>query len=216
MNARQIGPLNLGAKPYVRKKSQIVFVGAGYRLLLAATGSNQRPVNGPSRSLAAAASHTRRLGSERGIHRSVSRGDEEPAGKTCGLPRFHIMPRLRLLPCQAHRAHRPRSGRAGGDALRREGLRHVRDELQQGKAGVDETFALARLLGQRRSVVARQVEQPLEALRFLIGMHVDALAVLDQSPFEGCSSERSTTRTGISSNSASCAARKRRAPAMIS
>jgi hypothetical protein len=81
MHARQIGPL--GAKPYVRKKSQIVFVGAGYRVLLAATDSNQRPVNGPSRSLAAAASHTRRLGSERGIHRSVSRGDEEPAGKTC-------------------------------------------------------------------------------------------------------------------------------------
>ena len=44
MHARQIGPLNLGAKPYVRKKSQIVFVGAGYRVLLAATDSNQRPV----------------------------------------------------------------------------------------------------------------------------------------------------------------------------
>jgi hypothetical protein len=28
MHARQIGPLNLGAKLYVRKKSQIVFVGA--------------------------------------------------------------------------------------------------------------------------------------------------------------------------------------------
>ena len=40
------------------KKSQIVFVGAGYRVLLAATDSNQRPVNGPNRSLAAAASHT--------------------------------------------------------------------------------------------------------------------------------------------------------------
>jgi hypothetical protein len=26
MNVRQIGPLNLGVKPYVRKKSQIVFV----------------------------------------------------------------------------------------------------------------------------------------------------------------------------------------------
>jgi hypothetical protein len=48
MHARQIGPLNLGAKLYVRKKSQIVFVGAGYRVLLAATDSNQRPVNGPS------------------------------------------------------------------------------------------------------------------------------------------------------------------------
>jgi hypothetical protein len=33
-------PLNLGAKPYVRKKSQIVFVGAGYRVLLAATDSD--------------------------------------------------------------------------------------------------------------------------------------------------------------------------------
>jgi hypothetical protein len=108
MHARQIGPLNLGAKLYVRKKSQIVFVGAGYRVLLAATDSNQRPVNGPSRSLAAAASHTRRLGSERGICRSGSRGDEEPAGKTCGLPRFHIMPLRTLLSNQAHRAHRPR------------------------------------------------------------------------------------------------------------
>ena len=44
MHARQIGPLNLGAKPYVRKKSQIVFVGAGYRVLHAATDSDQRPV----------------------------------------------------------------------------------------------------------------------------------------------------------------------------
>jgi hypothetical protein len=43
MHARQIGPLNLGAKPYVRKKSQIIFVGAGYRVLLAATDSNQVP-----------------------------------------------------------------------------------------------------------------------------------------------------------------------------
>jgi hypothetical protein len=32
MHARQIGPLNLGDKPYARKKSQIVFVGAGYRV----------------------------------------------------------------------------------------------------------------------------------------------------------------------------------------
>ena len=103
MHARQIGPLNLGAKLYVRKKSQIVFVGAGYRVLLAATDSNQRPVNGPSRSLAAAASHTRRLGSERGICRSGSRGDEEPAGKTCGLPRFHIMHRPPMLPGQDRR-----------------------------------------------------------------------------------------------------------------
>jgi hypothetical protein len=39
MHARQIGPL--GAKPYVRKISQIVFVGAGYHVLLAATDSNQ-------------------------------------------------------------------------------------------------------------------------------------------------------------------------------
>ena len=97
MHARHIGPLNLGAKLYVRKKSQIVFVGAGYRVLLAVTDSNQRPVNGPSRSLAAAASHTRRLRSERGICRSGSRGDEEQAGKTFGLPRFHIMHRPNLL-----------------------------------------------------------------------------------------------------------------------
>jgi hypothetical protein len=41
MHGRQIGPLNLGAKPYARKKSQIVVVGAGYRVLLAANDSNQ-------------------------------------------------------------------------------------------------------------------------------------------------------------------------------
>ena len=41
MHARQIGPLKHGAKPYVRQKSQIVFVGAGYRVVLAATDSNQ-------------------------------------------------------------------------------------------------------------------------------------------------------------------------------
>jgi len=41
MHARQIGPLNLGAKPYVRKKSQVVFVGVGCRVILAATDSNQ-------------------------------------------------------------------------------------------------------------------------------------------------------------------------------
>jgi hypothetical protein len=46
MNARQLGDLNLGSKPYVRKKSQIVFVGSGYRVLLAATDSNQRRVDG--------------------------------------------------------------------------------------------------------------------------------------------------------------------------
>jgi hypothetical protein len=33
MHARQIGPLSLGAKSYVRKKSQIVFVGTGHRVL---------------------------------------------------------------------------------------------------------------------------------------------------------------------------------------
>ena len=41
MHARQIGPLNLGAKPNARKKFQIVFAGAGYRVLLAATDLNQ-------------------------------------------------------------------------------------------------------------------------------------------------------------------------------
>ena len=97
MHARQIGPLNLGAKPYVRQKSQIIFVGAVYRVLLAATDSNQRPVNGPSRSLAAAASHTRRLGSERVSAVPGWPGGEEPTGKTCGLPRFDIMHRPHLL-----------------------------------------------------------------------------------------------------------------------
>jgi hypothetical protein len=51
MHARQIGPLNLGAKPYVRKKSQIVFVGAGYRVLLAATDSNQVHAGDPQQAV---------------------------------------------------------------------------------------------------------------------------------------------------------------------
>ena len=41
MRARQIVPLNLVAKQYVRQKSQIVFSGADYRVLLAATDSNE-------------------------------------------------------------------------------------------------------------------------------------------------------------------------------
>ena len=49
MHARQIGPLNLGAKPYVRQKSQIVFVGAGYRVLLAATDCEPKDTALPPR-----------------------------------------------------------------------------------------------------------------------------------------------------------------------
>ncbi len=68
---------------------------------------------------------------------------------------------------------------AGCDALLLECFGHFGDELEQGEAGIDETVALARLLGKRGNVIAGEVEQPLKALRLLVRMHVDALAVLD-------------------------------------
>jgi hypothetical protein len=45
-------------------------------------------------------------------------------------------------------------------------LGHIRNELQQRKAGIDEAFAFAGLLGKDGSVVAGQVEQALEALDY--------------------------------------------------
>jgi hypothetical protein len=54
---------------------------------------------------------------------------------------------------------------AGCDALGLEGLGHLRKKVQQREAGVDEPFALARLLGKGGGVITGQVEQPLEALR---------------------------------------------------
>ena len=45
MHARQIGPLNLGAKPYVRKKSQIVlYVRVIVYFLPPQTGTKYTPV----------------------------------------------------------------------------------------------------------------------------------------------------------------------------
>jgi len=47
-------------------------------------------------------------------------------------------------------------------------------------------------------------------------MHVDALTIFDQLPFQGLGSSISTMRAGTEKSSASCAARKRLAPATIS
>ena len=66
---------------------------------------------------------------------------------------------------------------AGCEAFLLECFGHFGDELKQGKPGIDETVALARLLGKGRNVVAGEVEQPLKALRLLVRMHVDALTV---------------------------------------
>jgi hypothetical protein len=72
-------------------------------------------------------------------------------------------------------------GMAGGDALFLECFGHFGNELKQSDASIDETVALARFLGKGSDIIARQVEQPLEALSLLVGMHIDALAVLDLS-----------------------------------
>jgi hypothetical protein len=86
MHARQIGPLNLNAKPYVRKNSQIVFVGAGYRVLRAASDLNQTPIDGPSRSLTAAALHRRLV---EGLLNEVFGARDQFASTTKALyPRF--------------------------------------------------------------------------------------------------------------------------------
>jgi hypothetical protein len=42
-------------------------------------------------------------------------------------------------------------------------LGHLRNEVQQRKASVDEAFALAGLLGKGGGVITGQFEQPLEA-----------------------------------------------------
>ena len=47
--------------------------------------------------------------------------------------------------------------------------------MKQSDASIDETVALARLLGEGRNVVAREIEQALKALRLLVRMHVNAL-----------------------------------------
>ena len=57
-------------------------------------------------------------------------------------------------------------GVAGGDALLLEGFGHFGDELKQSKAGIDETVALARLLGQGGNVIPGKVEEPLESLDY--------------------------------------------------
>ena len=104
MHARQIGPLNLGAKPYVRQKSQIIFVGAGYRVLLAAlTRTRGRLTGRVARWLP---QPPRQAGSDpNGVSAALGwRSDEEPTGKTCGLPRFHIIHRPNLLSGQGKRA----------------------------------------------------------------------------------------------------------------
>jgi len=52
-----------------------------------------------------------------GIFRSGPRGNEEPAGKTCNLPRFHIMPVFFLL-CKTLRRRRSRHFHESGLTLK--------------------------------------------------------------------------------------------------
>ncbi len=56
--------------------------------------------------------------------------------------------------------------------------------MQKRQARVDVACALAGLLDQRGDVVAGHIEQTLEALRLFVGVHVDALRVLDQLPLK--------------------------------
>ena len=49
------------------------------------------------------------------------------------------------------------------------------------ETGVDVAVAFAGLLGKRGNVIAGKVEKPLETLRLLVRVHVDALGVLDLS-----------------------------------
>ena len=70
------------------------------------------------------------------------------------------------------------------DALLREGLGYGGDQLQQRETSIDVARALAGLVYQRRHVVARQVEQALKTLCLLVWVHVDALRILDQLPFQ--------------------------------
>jgi hypothetical protein len=70
-------------------------------------------------------------------------------------------------------------GVAGGDAFLGECLGHRGDELEKRQTGVDVACALAGLLDQGRNVMAGNVEQTLEALRFLVRVNVHALRVLD-------------------------------------
>jgi hypothetical protein len=79
------------------------------------------------------------------------------------------------------RKTRDKVGMAGRYPLGLEGLGHIRNEVQQRKARVDEAFAFAGLLGKGDGVITGQIEQPLEPLRFLIWVHVDALAVFNLS-----------------------------------
>src|ERR1700678_3178905 len=82
------------------------------------------------------------------------------------------------------REPRDEVGMASRDALLLEGFSHFGDELEQSEAGINEAIALARFLGKGADIIARQVEEPLKPLRLLIGMHVDALRIFDQLPFD--------------------------------
>src|ERR1700677_1184427 len=83
------------------------------------------------------------------------------------------------------REPRDEVGMASGDALFLKCFGHFGNELKQSEAGIDETVALARLLGKGSNIVAREIEQPLKALRLLVRMHVDALRVFDRLPLKG-------------------------------
>jgi hypothetical protein len=57
-------------------------------------------------------------------------------------------------------------GMAGGDALFLKCFGHFGNELKHGEASIDETVALARLVGKGRNIVTREIEQPLKALDY--------------------------------------------------
>ncbi len=88
-----------------------------------------------------------------------------------------------------------------GDEVLAERLRNCRNQLQERQTRVHVGSALAGFLYQRGHVVTGHVEQALKALRFLVGVNVDALRVFDLSSVLQKLSMTSTTRDcGTSSN----------------
>jgi hypothetical protein len=80
-----------------------------------------------------------------------------------------------------------------------EGLGHSGDELEKRQTGVDMAGALAGLLHQGGNVIAGNVEQSLEALRLLVRMYVNSLAVLHLSLVLQKQSMTSTTMKSCTS-----------------
>jgi hypothetical protein len=74
-------------------------------------------------------------------------------------------------------------GVAGGDPFLYERLGHCGNQVQERQAGVDVGSALAGFLDKGGDIVARQVQEVLEALRLLVRVNVHTLGVFDQLPF---------------------------------